>query len=210
MGVSLKIKTTVTNGKSNAAVTAEVYAVTNYGSYNNTKQTGSVNIGGKTFSFSSTYKANSSTRIAKETATFEKGKAQKTIKVTASFRTGLSSGTIKTSDTAKIPALKSYSIKYNGNVTIKQLLNRLIDGEKNEEILQDRDRLCLVRSEMRRYSEEGRRCHRRQRQLHDTEDEGGVRRRSRCGCRHEERLQGLQEGRGRLRDRIIIGMIEWH
>lgn len=116
MGVSLKVEAKITsNTKTAAKVTATVWAVSNYGSYNNEKQSGTLVIGGTKYSFSATYKSNQKTKIAEKSKTIEKTTKSQKISVEAVFNSGTSSGKVSGSDSVVVKALESFTVSYSAS-----------------------------------------------------------------------------------------------
>ena len=114
MAVSLKWTVTPTYTSTKCTVKVTLKAVSTYGSWA-ASASGSISIGGTSYSFSHGYSANTTTTLATKSKTISLTTSKQTIKIAASFATGTSSGTVKKSDTITIAARPTYTVTFNAN-----------------------------------------------------------------------------------------------
>ena len=114
MAISLKWTVTPTYTSTKCTIKVTLKAVSTYGSWA-ASASGSISIGGTSYSFSHGYSANTTTTLATKSKTISLTTSKQTIKIAASFATGTSSGTVKKSDTITIAARPTYTVTFNAN-----------------------------------------------------------------------------------------------
>ncbi len=113
--MAVRLNITLTENSQNIAenssnVTMRIYAISTSGSYNNNAKSGTAKLNGKTYSFSSSFKANTTTLLKSITANIpHNADGTKTVASSATYNTGVSSGTISASKSLTLKVINRIS-----------------------------------------------------------------------------------------------------
>lgn len=116
MGATLSLTIEKIYATTTCTVKATLKVKSTSGSYNNDKQSGYIKIDGTKYSFSSTFKSNTTTTLATKSKSVARGTSARDITVKGSYATGVSAGTISVTKTGiNIAALPKYTVTWNKN-----------------------------------------------------------------------------------------------
>lgn len=120
MAVSLSLTITessVNQSANTSVVTAKLYAKSTSGSYNNNSKSGYITIDGTKYTFSHSFKANTSTLLATKSKTVtHNADGSKTVSVKGYYQTGVSSGNIsKTVSKTLTKIARQWTVSFNAN-----------------------------------------------------------------------------------------------
>lgn len=115
MGASLKWDVSKSYTDTTCKISVVLYVVSTSGSWNGDARSGYVTIAGTKHTFSHSFSANTTTKLASVSQTVSRGTSDKTVALKAAYSTGVSAGTITKTGSVTVADLPTYTVTFNKN-----------------------------------------------------------------------------------------------